>query len=49
VTSTKLEPKLTSLEIKGVPMDRRNVIYQNDIDESVKKLVDELAKEGFLR
>ena len=49
VASEKLEPKITTVDIKGVPMERKNVIYQNDIDESVSKLVDSLAKEGVLR
>ena len=49
VASEKLEPKITTVDIKGVSMERKNVIYQNDIDESVGKLVDGLIKEGVLR
>ncbi len=49
VLPEKIEPKISTIEIKGVSMDRKNMIYQDDIDESVKKLVNELAKEGFLR
>jgi hypothetical protein len=30
-------------------MQRKNIIYQNDLDQSVGKLVDELAKVGVLR
>jgi hypothetical protein len=29
-------------------MERKNIVYQNDIDESVSKLVDSLAKEGVI-
>jgi hypothetical protein len=29
-------------------MERKNVIYKNDLDESVQQLVDSLAKEGVL-
>ncbi len=49
VASGKLEPKITTLDLTGVSMDRKNVIYQDDIDESVNKIVDDLAKEGVLR
>jgi electron transfer flavoprotein beta subunit len=42
-------PKVTTLELKGVSMERKNEIYDNDLDESVGKLVDNLAKEGVLR
>ena len=44
-----LNPKVEVVELKGVPMSRKNVIFKNDIDESVGKLVDSLAKEGVLR
>jgi hypothetical protein len=30
-------------------MERKNVIYKDDVDESIKELVDSLAKEGVLR
>lgn len=49
VVDGKLEPKISIVEIKGVSMERKNVIYENDIDESVSKLVDNLVKEGVLR
>ncbi len=49
VASGKLEPKITTLDLTGVSMERKNVIYQDDIDESVNKIVDDLAKEGVLR
>ena len=44
-----LSPKVEVVELKGVPMTRKNIIFKNDIDESVGKLVDSLAKEGVLR
>ena len=46
--SSSLKPLVETIELKGVPMERKNIIYQNDIDESVGKLVDSLAKEGVL-
>lgn len=49
VASGRLTPKITTVDIKGIPMERKNVIYQDDIDESVGKLVENLAKEGVLR
>jgi len=44
-----LNPKVEMLELKGVSMERKNIVYKDDIDESVSKLVDSLAKEGVLR
>ena len=44
-----LNPKVETVELKGVPMERKNIIYQDDVDESVNKLVESLAKEGVLR
>jgi len=49
VTAEALLPKLHTIDIKGIPMQRKNIIYQNDLDQSVGKLVDELAKVGVLR
>jgi len=49
VGSGGIEPKILTIDIKGVSMERKNVIYQDDIDDSVGKLVDNLAKEGVLR
>ena len=45
----KLDLMIETVELKGVPMERKNIIYQDDLDECVKKLVDNLAKEGVLR
>ena len=44
--STK--PMITNLDIKGVAMQRKNILYQDDLDESIKNLVNDLAKEGVL-
>ena len=49
VSSEALIPKMKTIDIKGVPMQRKNIVYQNDLDQSVGKLVDELAKAGVLR
>ena len=45
----KMTPKVETVELKGVSMERKNIVYQNDLDESVNKLVESLAKEGVLR
>jgi len=45
----KLNPVIETVELKGVPMERKNIVYKDDLDESIKKLVDSLAKEGVLR
>ena len=45
----KIDAKVSTIELKGVSMDRKNVIFKDDIDESISKLVDSLAKEGLLR
>jgi electron transfer flavoprotein beta subunit len=49
LTSESLTPKVITVDIKGIPMMRKNIIYQNDLDKSVVQLVDELAKVGVLR
>jgi len=45
----KMTPKVETIELRGVSMERKNVVYQNDLDGSVNKLVESLAKEGVLR
>jgi electron transfer flavoprotein beta subunit len=45
----KLSPAIETVELKGVPMERKNIVYKDDVNESIKKLVDSLAKEGVLR
>jgi electron transfer flavoprotein beta subunit len=49
VPGAALEPKLQTLDVKGIPSERKNIIYQDDLDQSVHRLVDELAKVGVLR
>jgi len=49
VTGEALVPKVKTMDIKGIPMQRKNIIYQNDLDASISKLVDELGKVGVLR
>jgi electron transfer flavoprotein beta subunit len=44
-----LIPLVQTIDLKGVSMARKNVVYKDDIDESVKQLVNNLAKEGVLR
>jgi electron transfer flavoprotein beta subunit len=45
-----VEPKVEILEVKGVSMDRKNVVFKDEpLDEAIHKLVDNLAKEGVLR
>ncbi|NHK31668.1 MAG: hypothetical protein FK730_09975, partial [Asgard group archaeon] len=43
-----LEPKIETVELKGVSMDRKNIVFENNLDDSVGKLVDNLAKDGVL-
>lgn len=44
-----LNPLVDTIELKGVAMTRKNIIFKDNIDESVVKLVDSLTKEGVLR
>lgn len=46
---SKIEPKIKTLDLKGIAMERKNIVYSDNLDESVVKLVDNLAKEGVLR
>jgi len=43
-TNTKIE----TIELKGISMERKNILFKDGIDESVTKLVDSLAKDGVL-
>ena len=45
----EIDTKVSTIELKGVSMERKNVIFKDDVDESISKLVDSLAKEGLLR
>jgi electron transfer flavoprotein beta subunit len=49
VSAEALIPKVKTMDVKGIPMQRKNIIYQDDLDSSVTKLVDELGKVGVLR
>ena len=40
--------KVLEKDLKGISMERKNVIYKDDLDEAVKVLADNLAKEGLL-
>jgi len=44
-----VNPVVETIDLKGVSMERKNIVFKDDIDESVKQLVDNLAKEGLLR
>jgi len=44
-----MKPKVGTIDLQGVSMDRKNVIYEDDSNDSIQKLVDNLAKEGVLR
>jgi len=46
--SVGLEPKTDIIDLKGVSMDRKNIVFENNLDESVEKLVDNLEKDGVL-
>jgi electron transfer flavoprotein beta subunit len=48
ILETSPKPMIINIDIKGVSMERKNVLYQDDLDESIKNLVNELAKEGVL-
>ena len=44
--NSSLKPLVETIELKGVPMDRKNIVFKDEIDDSINKLVDSLAKEG---
>ncbi|MGA1821468.1 MAG: electron transfer flavoprotein subunit beta/FixA family protein [Thermoplasmatota archaeon] len=48
IGAADVSPKVKTIDLKGVAMDRKNVIYQDDLDEGVKRLADSLAKDGVL-
>jgi len=47
--TSDLTSKVETIELKGVPMIRKNIIFKDNIDESIGKLVESLTKEGVLR
>jgi electron transfer flavoprotein beta subunit len=46
--NSSLKPLVETIDLKGVSMDRKNIIYKDDLDESINKLIDSLAKEGVI-
>ena len=44
-----LEQNVLTTDLQGISMDRKNEIYKDDSDDSIQKLVDNLAKDGVLR
>ena len=48
IGASDLRPGVETVDIKGVAMSRKNIVYKDDLDESVAKLADSLAKEGVL-
>ena len=47
--TSDLTSKVETVNLKGVPMIRKNIIFKDNIDESIGKLVESLTKEGVLR
>ena len=43
-----INTKIVTVDIKGVSMERKNLVFKDDIDESISKLVENLAKDGVL-
>ena len=43
-----VKTKIETVDLRGVSMDRKNIIYKNNLDESPGKLIDNLEKEGVL-
>jgi len=46
--ASDIRPGMEVVDIKGVAMSRKNVVFKDDMDESVAKLAESLAKEGVL-
>lgn len=42
------EPKLETLDVRGMTMERKNIVYKDDLDEAVKELADNLSKDGVM-
>lgn len=43
------ENKVKSIDLKGISMERKNIIYKDDSEESIQSLVANLIKDGVLR
>ncbi len=48
IGAADLKPGIETIDIKGVAMSRKNIVFKDDLDESVSKLADSLSKEGLL-
>lgn len=44
-----VESKVKTIDLQGVSTDRKNIIYKDDSEDNIQKLVDNLAKDGVLR
>ncbi len=42
------EIKVETIDLKGVSMERKNIVFKDNIDDSVSKLVESLEKDGVL-
>jgi electron transfer flavoprotein beta subunit len=42
------EPRLKIVDINGMAMERKNIVFKDDLDEAVNELADKLAKDGVL-
>jgi electron transfer flavoprotein beta subunit len=41
-------PKIRIVDINGVAMERKNIVFKDDLDEAVSELTNKLAKDGVL-
>ncbi len=42
-------PKVATLDIRGLPMERKNIVLEGDIEETTRQLAENLAKEGLIK
>ncbi len=42
------QPKLNVVDVNGIGMERKNIVFKDDIDEAVNELANKLAKDGVL-
>ncbi len=43
-----INTKIETIDIRGVSMERKNLVFKDDIDDSISQLVENLAKDGVL-
>jgi electron transfer flavoprotein beta subunit len=43
-----INTKIETIDIRGVSMERKNLVFKDDIDNSISQLVENLAKDGVL-